>query len=450
MRDTAPKETVKERFVIACRGTVEELKDWQGFVREVWPLFSLLLAALGLVVWLAKPAPPRHVVMASGKGGSYRVLAEKYVDFFRKNGVTLKLFPTRGAEENLARLKDRKDPVQAAFVQGGIVKAGDTAGILSLGSVDYEPLWFFYRTGSIIESDKDIRHALRMRIAIGPVGSGTHTQAGHILKLNGIAPASVLLTMPNPDAVRALKKGEIDAMFLVDGFESAHVQELIKDPRILLANFRRAAAYTRLLPFLERLEVPMGGFDLVRNFPAEDIQLIATTTNLLIDDRMHPAIQMLFMQAAQEINGRKSYFARSGEFPAYKDPDVPQSKVALRFHQKGPPFLMDYLPFWLAEFIDRMFLLLVPFFAFAYPVIKAMPAYRLKAAKARIDRIYGELKYFEWELSRSFDPSRHDEYVERLDVLENKAQKMEFPKSLCGNYYSLRKDIDFVRHRLSR
>ena len=162
-------------------------------------------------------------------------------------------------------------------------------------------------------------------------------------------------------------------MFLVDGLESADVQTLLKDPEIRLANFRRAAAYTRLLPFIEKLEVPMGGFDLVRNFPPQDTQLIATTTNLLIDDRMHPAIQMLFMQAAQEINGKESYFARRGEFPSFKDPTVPESKVAVRFHQKGPPFLMDYLPFWLAEFIDRMFFLLLPFFAFAYPVIKVIP-----------------------------------------------------------------------------
>lgn len=88
---------------------VEELKDWQGFVRSAWPLLLLLFVALGLVIWFAKPAPPKHVVMASGKGGSYKVLAQKYVDFFRKNGVTLELFPTNGAQENLARLKDRND-----------------------------------------------------------------------------------------------------------------------------------------------------------------------------------------------------------------------------------------------------------------------------------------------------------------------------------------------------
>jgi TRAP-type uncharacterized transport system substrate-binding protein len=445
-----PRDNLWSRAGAAYQRTIEELNYWQRFMREVWPLILLLVAALGFVIWLAKPAPPRHVVMAAGTGGSYWILAQEYVQFFHKNGVTLHIFTTHGAEENLARLRDRQDPVYAAFVQGGIVKPGETAGLLSLGSVDYEPVWFFYRGPGAIESDRDIHRILNMRIAIGPKGSGTHAQAMHILKLNGIEPTSVLLTMSNPDAVRALQRGEIDAVFLVDGFESASVQTLIKDPKIRLASFGRAAAYTRLLPFMEKLEVPMGGFDLVRNFPPQDTQLIATTTNLLIDDRMHPAIQMLFLQAAQEINGKKGYFARSGEFPSYKDPVVPQSKVAIRFHQKGPPFLMDYLPFWLAEFIDRMFFLLVPFFAFAFPVIKAMPAYRFAMAKARIDRVYSELKYFEGEISQSYDPARLDEYIRRINRMENRVLKMTLPKSLGGTYYSLRKDIDFVRTSLGR
>jgi TRAP-type uncharacterized transport system substrate-binding protein len=252
------KGNLREHVSTIYETTVVELKNLQNFVREAWPMLFLLLAALGLAILLAEPAPPKRVLMASGIGGSYNALAQKYVEFFHKNGVTLELFPTRGAQENLDRLRDRQDPVQVAFVQGGMVKPGDTSGLLSLGSIAYEPVWFFYRGSSIIGNDEDIHRVLKMRIAIGPEGSGTHTQAMHILKLNGVAPTSTLLTMPNHEGVQALQRGEIDAVFLVDGFESANVQALLKDQNIRLANFRRAAAYTRLLPFIEKLEVPMG------------------------------------------------------------------------------------------------------------------------------------------------------------------------------------------------
>lgn len=443
------KEDWLEHTSAIYETVLEQLKSWQKFVRETWPLLLLLLAALGLAIWVAKPAPPKRVLMASQSDGYYRLLAQKYVEFFRKQGVALDLAPTQGAKENLDRLKDRRDPVQAAFIQGGLVQPEDTAGMLSLGSIDYDPVWFFYRSGFVIENDEDIHRFQKMRIAIGPEGSGTHMQAMHILKLNGVASVAALLTMPKHEGVQALRRGELDAVFLVDGLESDDVQALLKDPNIRLASFRRAQAYTRLLPFIEKLEVPMGGFDLVRNIPPRDTTLLSTTTNLLIDHQMHPAIQMLFMQAAKEINGKESYFVRHGEFPSFKDSAVPESKVAVRFHQKGPPFLIHYLPFWLAEFIDRMFIMLLPLFAFAYPVINAMPGYRLKRVRTRINKVYGELKFFEQELSQSHDPTRHDEYIERLNTMERETLKMKIPKSLSSDYYSLRTNIDFVRNCLS-
>jgi hypothetical protein len=129
----------------------------------------------------------------------------------------------------------------------------------------------------------------------------------------------------------------------------------------------------------------MGGFDLGRNIPDHPIQLISTTTNLLIDDRLHPAIQVLFLEAAKEINGAKSYFSRAGEFPVYMNTEAPLSNEAKFFYEKGTPTLMKYLPFWLAEFLGWMFFLLLHFAAFAYPIIKSIPGYITSLAKKQIN-----------------------------------------------------------------
>ena len=140
------------------------------------------------------------------------------------------------------------------------------------------------------------------------------------------------------------------------------------------------------------------GFDLIRNFPSKDINLLATTTQLLIDDRMHPAIQFLFLEAAKEINGRASFFAERGEFPSFKNSNFPESPVAIHFEEKGAPLLMEYLPFWLAELVNRLFVVFLPFCAFAYPVFLALPSYRRRRIQIRIHRMYGALKKFEGEL----------------------------------------------------
>ncbi|QWE07881.1 TAXI family TRAP transporter solute-binding subunit [Polynucleobacter ibericus] len=446
------KEDIYEHISAVYQTAADEIKSGLSLLKEVWPLIFLLLFALGVLIWFAKPAPPNKVLMATGIGGSYKVLGEKYRTYFEKKGIELKLVETRGSNENLQHLIDRKDPIQAAFVQGGMIASDNLSGVQSLGSVDYEPVWIFYRKNVFNESrhisDRDIA---KLRINLGQLGSGTRAQAVRLLQLNQLNPtAPNLLSMSNADAVKAIEQGEIDAVFLVDGYDSPNVQKLIQNPDIRLVTFSRADAYTRLLPYFEEVSVPMGGFDLGRNSPDHLIQLISTTTNLLIDDRLHPAIQVLFLEAAREINGAKSYFSKTGEFPAYLNTEAPLSEEAKFYYEKGTPTLMKYLPFWLAEFLERMFFLLLPFAAFAYPIIKSIPTYRTNLAKKQINSIYKELDAFEQNTIQLFDPNRRGEYIEVLNAMERRVLSSKAAKFATADCYSLRSNIEFIRNALEK
>ena len=114
------KEDVKDTWLGFCEAAQDRWGNFVQFLRETWPLLLLLFAGLMLVWWLADPPPPKRIVMATGtEGGSYQMLAKKYVDYFAKKGITIELVPSRGAQENIARLSDRKDPVQAGLAQAG-------------------------------------------------------------------------------------------------------------------------------------------------------------------------------------------------------------------------------------------------------------------------------------------------------------------------------------------
>ena len=446
------KEDVSEHIAAVYQTVIDEVKSWISLLKEIWPLVALLLIGLAIMLWLAKPAPPKKVLMASGSGGSYKILGEQYQAYFKTKGIDLELIPTHGSQENLQHLIDRKDPIQAALVQGGMIAVENLAGVESLGSVDFEPVWVFYRHQLFDEKthilDRDIN---KLKINLGPQGSGTRKQAENILKLNSLPlEAPNLLSLSNADGVDALERGEIDAVILVDGFESINVQRLIKNPNIHLASFNRANAYARLMPYFEELTVPMGGFDLGKNIPDHPVQLISTTTNLLIDDRLHPAIQALFLEAAKEINGKKSYFAKAGQFPTYMNTEAPLSPEAKYFYQKGTPALMKYLPFWLAEFIERMFVLLLPFAAFAYPIIKSIPTYRTNLAKKQINTVYKELDQFEKETMDSFDPNKIGQYLEVLNQMELKVLNSKASKLATAECYSLRNNIEFIRNAIEK
>jgi len=444
------KEDVREHI----GASLEILRDkWSYLVqllKEIWPLILLLAFAVGLAIWLAKPAPPSHVMIATGaKNTSAQLYARQYAKFFQKHGIKLEIISTHGSGENIAHLLDRKDPIQAAFVQGGLLQPEQAEKLRTLGSIGYEPLWFFYR-GRLGQGIQALEALKLPKIAIGPPGSGTNALARHILRLNGIAVGSNVLQIPTSDAASALQRGEIDGMIVVDTLDDPIVQSLLRNPALTLVSFERVSAYTKLLPFVEAVQMPMGSIDLAGNIPSQDVKLLATTVSLLIDEDLHPAIQMLFMQAIAEVNGRESFFSSVREFPAYKDPTVPESEVALQYHKHGPPLVMRYLPFWLAEFIDRMFIMLMPLAAFAYPIISSMPNFRRQRILKRLQQHYGKLKFLESDIINHYEPSRHDEYLDRLDRLEQDVISLKVPHSFAENYFELRSNIDFVRDKLNR
>jgi hypothetical protein len=259
-----------------------------------------------------------------------------------------------------------------------------------------------------------------------------------------------ILNLPGERAVKALKKGEIDGAFIVDSYEAPNVQELLADPKLHLVTFRRAEAFTKIIPYLHILKAPEGSFSLERNFPSEDMQLVATTTNLLIDDRMHPAIQFLFLEAAREINGRASFFSQRGEFPSFQDSLLPESPVAIHYEKNRYPLIAAYFPFWMAEFISRLLFIFLPFCVIAYPVLRSLPSYRTRLMYNKINRLYGELKTFEQDLLTNFEDTKRDEYLKKLDLLEYQALNIKVSKRLSGDYYALRTSIDYVRNCLNR
>lgn len=450
------KQNISETFLGLSESAQEKWGDFTQFLQETWPLLLFLLAVLMGIWWYADPPPPNRVLLATGSpGGSYEALGKKYAEYFASKGVTLELVPTMGAQENIDRLADRKDSVQAAFVQAGVAHTKEVKGVQSLGAIAYDPVWFFYRGPEVKNSDLEahrgnFKYFSSKTLSIGVKGSGTYAQASKILKISGFEHLPQFVYLPGGEAVRALQAGKIDGAFIVDAFEAPNVQALLNDPSVHVVTFKRAEAYVKLIPYLHILDVPQGSFDLARNFPSQDMKLLATTTNLLVDDRMHPAIQFLFLEAAREINGRGSFFAQRGEFPSFKDAILPDSPIAVHYENNHYPLLSTYVPFWLAELINRLIFILLPFCAIAYPVLQSLPGYRTKRMQNKINRLYGSLKALEQELLNGFNDEQRDEYLKRLNLLEYQAIGIKVSKRMSSDYYTLRTSIDYVRSCLNR
>ena len=413
----------------------------------------VLIVGIGFVVafQFVEPAPPRHLVISTGgESGAYYQYAKRYAAILARDGITLEIRTSAGSLENIERLKN--DEAQVGFVQGGVLPPRenpdeeDDSGLLSLGSVFYEPVWVFYR-GAPLQKLSELRGK---RIAVGQEGSGVRALAQTLLSANEVPTDERLLAISGLDAAEALQQGKVDAAFIIAAESAPVVQVLVRTPGIKLMNFSQSWAYERRYPFLTRLTLPRGVADFVRDLPPEDIRVLAPTANLIIRDDLHPALQTLLLQAAREVHGKPGFFQSTNEFPAYMDAMLPLSSEAERFFRAGPPFLQRYLPFWLAVLVDRLIVLLVPVIALLIPLIKVAPALYSWRVRSKVFRCYGELKFLEDELRHHFDDSRLDDYRQRLDALEDEAQQLRVPLGFSDLVYTLREHVHFVRQTLSK
>jgi hypothetical protein len=178
--------------------------------------------------------------------------------------------------------------------------------------------------------------------------------------------------------------------------------------------------------------------------------LFAPKASLVVRKDLHPAIQYLLLDAAEQTHSGPGIFQRSGQFPAAESIDLPLGDEARQFYRSGRPFLQRHLPFWAAVLVGRALPLLIPLVGVIYPLLRFTPALYGWPVRWRIFRIYGELRRLESDVeSRGADRSR-DDLKERLDRLEERASHLPVPRSSASLLYTLRMHIALVRERLEK
>jgi TRAP-type uncharacterized transport system substrate-binding protein len=149
-------------------------------------LIATVIIIIGLL-WLFSamhPLPPRTITMATGPAGSsYEYFGKRYKLALAKYGIELRLVPTVGGVENLKLLRDPKSGVQLGFVEGGVAKEDDDQVLDSLGTVGYEPVFFFSHK---LGTDRILYAMQGKKVAVGPEGSDSRALVEELLHRNSL------------------------------------------------------------------------------------------------------------------------------------------------------------------------------------------------------------------------------------------------------------------------
>ena len=203
----------------------------RGRLQAAAVALALIVACVWASLHFLKPAPPRHIVLASGlTDGLYHQFAKRYAEILARSGITIDERLTDGAGENLPLLEDPNSGVDIGFTQGGVARF-PTPTRLSCSRASITSLCGSF-TVRLIRSNISISFAITGSRSAAR-GAALVRLQNAVFALNDLTNSNVTLVPLNYGAaLRSLQAAEIDAAIMVDGPDSEAIKTALRDPNL--------------------------------------------------------------------------------------------------------------------------------------------------------------------------------------------------------------------------
>jgi TRAP-type uncharacterized transport system substrate-binding protein len=408
---------------------------------------SLCLAgAVCFALWYFIPSPPSTITMEAGiKGSSFEHFAIRYRERLARHHITLKLrFLDHPGAQNVELINDAKSGVMAGFMFAGQTDSTKSPDIMSLGRINVAPIWIFYQGAESLESLTQLK-GKRVNLAVGVSDFLVQIVAAH-----GVTSADfVSLNLSGiPAYSKALRDGDLDVAILppVD-FEAPGIQSLLRDPSVRLMNVVQADALTRLFPSLSHLVLPRGVVDLGKNVPPSDVNLIGSTSAVVVRKDLHPELVYLLAQVLKEVHSGGGIFHRAGDLPSINDPEFPVAEEAIDYYKNGPSFLQRYLPFWMIHYAKRVAAVVVAAVAIVIPLVTYTPRFYAWLLNLRLARLYRRLRVVDARLRKELTAEQATALQIDLGNIDRAANIL--PMRHSDKFFSLLMHIRLTRTELA-
>jgi TRAP-type uncharacterized transport system substrate-binding protein len=374
--------------------------------------------------------------------------AERYADYVQAHGIRAQIISTAGSGDILRRLSDGTKPAVGFLQSGAEREVGDgkpPAGLESLGSLFFEPTWVFVRDDAGIVELTDLPGK---RAFTGRPGSDARATSRALLRVFGLTDKIVsepYEELTPVEATDALLAGDLDAIFLAGESGALSVRRLLDADGVHPISVQHGDVYRRIQPDVAELLIPEGLFDLAQMIPKQDVRVIAPAINLVAREQLHPALVDLFLDAAKSLHGGPTLLAERGTFPSQEYTSLPLSPDAERYYDKGPSGLRKYLPFWLATWVDRLIVYVVPILVVASSVFKGIPVIIEMRARLALRGFYSRIQRIE---NSTDQQANRDAYLAELDAIEDATREIHIPQMHIAHYFEFRQYIHDLRSRL--
>lgn len=211
----------------------DELLALKELVLEQKLLVAALLCGLFTLAYLIGHVSTKEIVLAADqKGSSWYQIAENARKYVEKTGFQYSIRTSEGTLKNAELLHDPSSGVNVAFLIPGALDPEMNKNFYSLGSLDYEPIWIFYRKSiGRLSSLKDLA---KYRIGVGPTLSGRYVITERIFSLNNVDIKNNPHFIPNllQSQLADFKEGKLDAVIFIGQAYDKNVRSLAHDQNI--------------------------------------------------------------------------------------------------------------------------------------------------------------------------------------------------------------------------
>jgi TRAP-type uncharacterized transport system substrate-binding protein len=411
---------------------------------------ALIAIVLFVALVVVKPAMPDRIVLLTGpEGGAYHDLGERYADDLRLRGLEAEVIVTEGVLDNMQRLAAGGNVV--AFAPSTVNRRGDagidTSHLVTLGSVAFEPLWLFYRSGLDIVRIPDLAGK---KVVTGGRGTVSDYVALALIEHNGLAGEVELQRITGQTAeslAEAFAAATIDAAFVTGEASSPVVRAMLDADGVTLVSFGRAEAYARLISGVTTLVAPEGVFDLARNVPPQDAHLLSAATCLVANDSLHRAVVPMLLIAVENDRRKTTTFSTTITFPSNEHVTLPLDSAAQRYFSQGETGLSKFLPYKVTRFLNHLGFVVLPLLTVAVVLLKIVPTGLRVWGGLRLKGLLKSLEAVEKGHAACADRSKLLADLDRIDLA---SAKMFVPRSTVHDYIDFRQFLHDMRERVEK
>ena len=300
----------------------------------------VLIVFLGISILMSQP-PQSIVIEAGPKAGFFASTANFLKANLEKYDIDATVIYKNDTTNIIGRINDVSGGSHIGFSAQDLGEQ-EFKNLHSLGAVILEPLLFFTRSDSNINSLSDFAGK---RIALGPLKSGARILATEILKNYEItAETTNFSPLQMQEAINALKEGNVDVITFLLPIQTEILDKLSKNSDFKVIELDQAEAIRMHYRYLDAVNIPQATFSLIDNLPRKDISTVALPVSLVIKKDFSSSLEVIIAYELMKNFKHETILTKKNSMPKNYIDRIPMSKQVENLYENGMPLFLHHIP----------------------------------------------------------------------------------------------------------